>query len=121
MLKHTEQMAIVLETLPDNAAKISISFEDTTDDERGVLHWYAVTYEVGLVLTWRVEQVITVNQACGTVKTPSHYQTQLFECSVCGTSTPSPDRLANGDPICDVCLQDHIEYTGPTRQEGYTS
>ena len=117
MLRHTEQVAIVLEALPTNAAKISISFEDTTDDERGVLHWYAVTYEVGLL----VEQVITINETRGTVNTHSHYQRLLTECSVCGTSTPSPDRLANGDPICGVCLQDHIEYTGPTRQEGYTS
>ena len=72
-MRHIEHAGAVLGALPANAAKISISFEDTTDDERGVLHWYAVTYEVGL----RVEQVITVNEISGTVNTHSHWQVPL--------------------------------------------
>lgn len=121
MLKPTEQLTIVLEALPDNAINVSLTFEDTTDDERGVLHWYAVTFDLaetrmvgGHWLGAMCEQMITVNDATRIANTRSYRQHFTLSCSVCGTYTVRPERLLNGDPICDVCMQDHIEFTGPT-------
>ncbi len=77
-MKHAWQCCAILVALPTNAEKISISFEGTTDDERGVLHWYGVTYELGgKVGKLRVEQVVTVNEASGTANTHSHWQVPL--------------------------------------------